>query len=81
LSYGEGELQKLAVLEESLREKMQSCGTVTDLSHSLATVQPRNMQITRENMAEGARFKYVAEITHGNGLSQIHAELEAIGSI
>ena len=27
-------LKKLAVLEESLREKMQPCGTVTDFSHN-----------------------------------------------
>lgn len=31
-------LKKLAVLEKSLRDKMQPCGTVTDFSHSLATV-------------------------------------------
>ena len=27
-------LRKLAVLEESLRGRLQPCGTVTDLSHS-----------------------------------------------
>ena len=36
---------------------MQPCGTVIDFSHSLATVQARNIEITRENMAEGARFE------------------------
>ena len=50
-------LKKLATQEKLLRDKMQPCGTVTDFSHSLATVPARNMQNTRENMAEGARFE------------------------
>jgi hypothetical protein len=50
-------LKKLAKLEETLREKMQPCGTVTDFSHSLATIPKTNVHITRENMAEGARFE------------------------
>jgi hypothetical protein len=50
-------LKKLAVWEESMREKMQPCGTVTDFSHSLATVPASIHQITPENMAEGARFE------------------------
>lgn len=44
-------LKKLAVLEASLREKMQSCGTVTDFSHISATVQAPISRITRRNMA------------------------------
>jgi hypothetical protein len=50
-------LKKLAVLEASLRETMQPCGTVTDFSHISATVPAPIPQIIRENMAEGARFE------------------------
>ena len=50
-------LKKLAAQEALLREKMQPCGSVTDFSHSLATVPARNKQNTHENMAEGARFE------------------------
>src|SRR5262245_19033174 len=50
-------LKKLAVLEDSLREKFQPCGTPTDISHRLATVPAQKVRNTRENMAEGARFE------------------------
>ena len=50
-------LRTLAVLEESLRGKLQPCGTPTDFSHRLATVPAKYPQITGGNMAEGARFE------------------------
>ena len=50
-------LKKLAVQEESLRKNMQPCGTVTDFSHISTTVPAPIPPITRENMAEGARFE------------------------
>ena len=50
-------LMKLAVLEESLRGKLKICGSVTELSHTLATVPTQNHRITQKNMAEGARFE------------------------
>ena len=46
-------LKKLAALEES----RQPCGTLTDFSHSLATIPTQKSQIWPENMAEGARFE------------------------
>ena len=39
-------LKKLAKLEETPREKMQPCGTMTDFSHSLATIHDENVQNT-----------------------------------
>ena len=57
-------LMKLAKLEETLREKLQPCGTPTEFSHSLATIPQTNMQNTRENMAEGARFELADELPH-----------------
>ena len=36
---------------------MQPCGTVTDFSHISATVPAPIPRMTRENMAEGARFE------------------------
>jgi len=50
-------LKKLDVQEALLREKMQPCRTATGFSHSLATVPAKNMQITQERLAEGARFE------------------------
>ena len=50
-------LKKLARLEDSLKGKLQPCGTPTDFSHSLATIPAQEVQNTRENMAEGARFE------------------------
>ena len=50
-------LRKLASLEETLRGKLPPWGTQTDFSHSLATVPALKPQITRENVAEGARFE------------------------
>jgi hypothetical protein len=57
-------LKKLAKLEETLREKLQPCGTPTEFSHSLATIPETKVQITRENMAEGARFELADELPH-----------------
>ena len=44
-------------MEASLRETMQPCGAVTDCSHVSATVPAPITRITRECMAEGARFE------------------------
>jgi hypothetical protein len=44
-------LKKLAALEDSLRGKLQPCGTRTDFSHSLATISTEKPQITRERVA------------------------------
>ena len=57
-------LMKLAKLEETLREKMQPCGTPTGFSHSLATIATGFPRITRENMAEGARFELADGLPH-----------------
>ena len=43
-------IKKLAALS---RDKSPVCGTVTDVSHSLATIPGQKYHITRENMAEG----------------------------
>ena len=57
-------LKKLARLQETLREKMQPCGTPTEFSHSLATISGRNMQFSPENLAEGARFELADRLPH-----------------
>jgi len=57
-------LKKLAQFERTQKEKLQSCGTVTDLSHSSATIPDTNVQNTRETMAEGARFELADRLPH-----------------
>jgi hypothetical protein len=44
-------LKKLAALEDSLRGKLQPCGTRGDFSRSLATISTEKPQITRERVA------------------------------
>lgn len=57
-------LKKLAKLQESLGARRQLLGSETELSHSLATVQDGNVQITREKLAEGARFELADGLPH-----------------
>jgi len=57
-------LRKLARLEQTLQEKLQPCGTLAEFSHSLATIPETKVQITQENMAEGARFELADELPH-----------------
>ena len=68
---------------------MQPCGTVIDFSHSLATVQARNIEITRENMAEGARFELAdplrglqfSRLARSAAPSPLHTELVGPGAL
>jgi hypothetical protein len=50
-------LKKRTPWQESLKGILQTCGALTGFSHNLATVPAKESQITRENMAEGARFE------------------------
>ncbi len=55
-----------ADLSEGLKKlaRLQGTGTRNEFSHSLATISGQNVQIMRENMAEGARFELADELPH-----------------
>jgi len=55
-------LKKLAALDGARRETVQPAGN--DFSHSLATVPAPKVQITPENVAEGARFELADGLPH-----------------
>ena len=50
-------LKKLAALQELTQEKLPMVSSKPEFSHTLATIAVEKPQITKENMAEGARFE------------------------
>jgi hypothetical protein len=79
-------LKKLAALQLSVRETVPTCGTVTDLSHSLATVSEEKGSFAAENMVEAARVELASEdrqrtgstcVAERFGFATIHARRPA----